>query len=171
MESVLNLNLKSKVKPAVFDFFAILFIYFVPALSHLFSFPVYLFEPMRLMLILSVAHTNRTNSYIIAATLPLFSFLISSHPSIIKSAIITAELLLNVWLFFELSKVVKNKFAAMFSSILMSKGFYYFIKFILISSAVITGELFSTPIYIQIIMSLIFSLYIFWIYSVSEKNN
>ena len=73
----------------------------------------------------------------------------------------TGELLLNVWLFFEISKRVTNQFAAMLSAIVISKLIYYLLKFALISFVVIESGLISTPIYLQVITSLIFSGYVF----------
>lgn len=52
----------------------------------------------------------------------------------------------------------------MLSSIIMSKIAYYFMKFVLINSLIIESELFSTPIMLQIVMSLIFSAYIYLIF-------
>lgn len=159
-----NVNLVSSridYRSIVFDVIALSFIYFVPALSHLFNVPIYLVEPMRIMLILAMVHTSKTNAYLIALTLPLFSFLISSHPNIFKGLIMTGELLLNVWLFFEISKRVTNQFAAMLSAIVISKLIYYLLKFALISFVVIESGLISTPIYLQVITSLIFSGYVF----------
>lgn len=151
----------SKIKNIVFDLLALLFIYLVPAISHLISFPVYYLEPMRIMLILAIVHTTRKNAYLIAFTLPLFSLLFSAHPSLIKTSLITSELLLNVWLFFVLSEKLSNKTLSVFLSIIVSKIFYYLIKFLLINSAVMDGDLISTPIYIQIIMLFVLSGYIY----------
>ncbi len=148
-------------KSIIFDIIALAVIYFVPSLSHLFNVPVYLVEPMRIMLILAMVHTTKTNAYLIALTLPLFSFLISSHPNIYKGLIMTIELLLNVWLFFEISKRISNHFAAMISAIIISKLIYYLMKWALINFAIIESKLFSTPIYLQIITTVIFSGYVF----------
>ncbi len=104
----------SKIKSIVFDLMALLFIYLVPAISHLLSFPVYYLEPMRIMLILAIVHTTRKNAYLIALTLPLFSLLISAHPSLIKTSLVTGELLLNVWLFFFISEKLSNKSLSIF---------------------------------------------------------
>jgi hypothetical protein len=159
-----NINLVSTrvdYKSIIFDILALAFIYFVPALSHLFNIPIYLVEPMRIMLILAMVHTTKTNAYLIALTLPLFSFLISSHPNVFKGLIMTSELLLNVWLFFEISKRLSNKFVAMLSAIVVSKLVYYLLKFGLISFAVLESGLISTPIYLQVITSIIFSGYVF----------
>jgi hypothetical protein len=151
----------SKIKNIVFDLLALLFIYLVPAISHLLSFPVYYLEPMRIMLILAIVHTTRKNAYLIAFTLPLFSLIISAHPSLIKTSLITSELLLNVWLFLFISEKLSNKILSVFLSIIVSKVLYYLIKFLLINSAVMGGDLISTPIYIQIIMLFVLSVYIY----------
>jgi len=151
----------SKIRVIVFDLMALLAIYLVPSVSHLFSFPVYYIEPMRIMLILAIAHTTRKNAYLIALTLPVFSMLISAHPSLIKTSLITGELILNVWLFFFLSEKLSNKVLGMFSSIVLSKLIYYLIKYLLINTALMTGNLISTPIYIQLIMLFILSGYVY----------
>ncbi|HEY6626324.1 MAG TPA: hypothetical protein VIZ21_05165 [Ignavibacteriaceae bacterium] len=151
----------SKIKNIVFDLVALLTIYLVPAVSHLLSFPVYYLEPMRIMLILAIMHTSRRNAYLIALTLPLFLFLISAHPSLIKTSLITGELLLNVWLFFFLSEKLSNKTLSIFLSIIASKIFYYLVKFLLITSALISGDLISTPMNIQILMVIVLSGYIY----------
>ena len=79
----------SRVKNIIFDLIALAAIYLVPAVSHLLSFPVYYLEPMRIMLILAIVHTSRRNAYLIAITLPIFSMLVSVHPSVIKTSLIT----------------------------------------------------------------------------------
>jgi hypothetical protein len=153
---------KQYSKSIVFDIFALAFIYFVPTISHLLNIPLYLVEPMRIMLILAIVHTSKKNAYIIALTLPLFSFLISAHPNVFKMMIITAELVMNVWLFYILAKKT-NQFVAILSSILLSKIFYYLLKFGLISFAVLQTGLISTPIYLQLITSVVFSAYLFFV--------
>jgi hypothetical protein len=168
-----NVNLISSrinYKSILFDILALAFIYFVPALSHLFNVPIYLVEPMRIMLILALVHTTKTNAYLIALTLPLFSFLISSHPNIFKGLIMTIELLLNVWIFFEISKRIRNQFVSMISAIVISKIIYYVLKFALISFAVLESGLISTPIYLQVITSIIFSGYVFLVLKKREAS-
>ena len=150
-----------KIKNIVFDLIALLAIYLVPAVSHLISFPIYYLEPMRIMLILAIVHTSKKNAYLIAFTLPLFSLLISAHPSLIKTSLVIAELLLNVWLFFFISEKLSNKALSIFLSIVVSKIFYYLVKFLLVTSALIGGDLIATPIYIQIIMLFVLSGYIY----------
>jgi hypothetical protein len=151
----------SNTKNIAFDLIALLAIYLVPSISHMLGFPIYYLEPMRIMLILAIAHTTKKNTYLIALTLPIFSFLISAHPSMIKTSLVTGELLLNIWLFFFLSEKISNKTSSIFLSILISKIFYYLVKFLLINSALMGGDLISTPVYIQMIMLLVMSAYIY----------
>jgi hypothetical protein len=151
----------SKIRTIIFDILALLAIYLVPAISHLFSFPVYYLEPMRIMLILAIAHTTKKNAYLIALTLPIFSLLISAHPSMIKTSLLTGELLLNVWLFFFLLEKFSNKTISIFLSILISKFCYYLVKFLLINSALMSGDLIATPILLQSIMLVVFSGYFY----------
>jgi len=164
--SISKLNTRS----IVLDILALAFIYFVPTISHLLNVPLYLVEPMRIMLILAIAHTKKKNAYLIALTLPLFSFLISAHPNIFKAVIMTMELVLNVWLFYELAKRT-NQFVAILSSIILSKIVYYLLKFGLISFAILQTGLISTPIYLQMITSIVFSGYLFFILRRKQINS
>lgn len=162
MEAILGNRIsKEIIKGSVFDIFAIGFIYLVPVLSHLFALPVYYIEPMRLMLILAIAHTSKKNAYILAATLPIFSYVVSAHPVFIKTLLISGELLLNVWLFFFLSEKIKNKFGSMLLSVGLSKIAYYALKFVLLSAVLLEGSLISTPLAIQFVTMFLFSGYIF----------
>lgn len=168
--SLLVLN-REKIKNILFDIVALAFIYFVPTISHYLNVPLYLIEPMRLMLVLAMVHTNKRNAYIIALTLPVFSLLMSGHPIAIKAAIMTMELVFNVWLFYTLSQKWKNTFVVMLISILLSKLAYYAVKFGLISMAVLHTELIATPVYLQLITSVVFSAYLFFLFKRKEVNN
>ncbi len=153
----------NKTRTILIDILALAFIYFTPAISHLFSFPLYLLEPMRIMLILSIAHTSRKNAYLIALSLPIFSFVISAHPSVLKSLLITGELFMNVWLFYYLSEKIKNVFGSAVISIVLSKAAYYTFKFLFISAGLLATELISTPLYLQAAVTIILGGYIYLI--------
>ncbi len=157
-------------KSLLIDILGLAFIYFIPTLSHLLSFPLYLVEPMRVMLIIAIAHTTKRNAYLIALTLPLFSFLVSAHPVFLKTMLITIELVLNVWLFYFLANRWKNYFAAIVTSIIISKAFYYVMKFGLISYGMIESNLISTPLYLQAITMLLFSGYLSLVLSRKEAE-
>ncbi|MCD4681103.1 MAG: hypothetical protein K8S00_12030 [Bacteroidales bacterium] len=144
----------------IIDIIALAFIFFLPAISGFLNFPLYLVDPMRMMIILALAHTNKRNSYFLAILLPLFSYFIASHPYFLKTSIILLELLLNIYLFYFLISKIKNSFFSMLISIIVCKGFYYGLKFLLISLTLIEGSLISTPIKYQIITTVVFSIYI-----------
>ena len=157
------LSAEQERKSLVMDFIAMAFIYFIPALSHLVSFPLYYIDPMRIMVILAIAHTNKRNAYVLAITLPLFSMLVTGHPILFKSFLMAVELCLNVFLFYRVSKIIENKFTSMLISIIVSKLIYYVLKFALISTAVINLDLFSTPLLLQLFVSVLFSGYLFMV--------
>lgn len=150
--------------PIIFNVLAISLIYFIPAISHALAFPLYLFEPMRLVLILALVHTNKHNAYILAATLPVVSFLLSGHPVLFKAFLISGELVLNVALFFTLFRFFKSRFAAILASIAASKFVYYLLKFVLLQWAVLEGALISTALWIQVSTMLLFSVYVAFFY-------
>ena len=170
MEKALSIiDLKSNIKTYLIDFSLLLMIYFLPAISHLFEFPVYYLDPMRIALVVALVHTSKKNAYIIALSLPLFSFLISSHPQIIKSFLLSAELIINLSLFFLLKDKLKNVFASLFLSIVISKVIYYSLKFALISFTLLNDRLFSTPLYFQLMAAVLLSTYIYLVNRTSTK--
>ena len=161
MQNSLVITKNRKFQIALMDIIAIAFIYLVPTISHMLSFPLYLIEPMRIMLILALVHTRRENAYFLALTLPFISYIFSGHPVLIKTFLISAELLVNVFFFYLVLKLVEKKFIAALTSIIFAKSFYYGNKILLISLGVFSGELISTPVWLQIIMTLLLSGYIF----------
>lgn len=162
MKSISNtLIQKNNIGSILINLGALAFIYLVPTISHLMNFPLYLIEPMRLMLVFALVHTNKHNAYLLALTLPLFSYLISAHPFLPKMMLITFELSLNVFLFYFLVKRIKKSFPSILLSIILSKAVYYLIKFFMIKFAILGTGLISTPIYIQTITTLVFSIYLF----------
>ncbi len=173
MEKVLSLiDLKSDIKTYLIDLGLLLFIYIIPSVSHLFAFPIYYMDPMRIALVVSLMFTSRKNSLLIALTLPIFSFLISSHPQFSKAILLSAELILNLSIFFLLSKAIKNIFTSFLLSVLITKIFYYLTKYILINLTLIDDKLFSTPIYFQLGSAVFLSFILFWFnrYSKNKSN-
>lgn len=157
------------LKSIALDLGALAFIYLVPTFAHLTSLPIYLIEPMRLMLVLALVHTNKRNAYILALTLPLFSFLISSHPVFAKMLLISFELSLNVFLFYLLKDRLLKVYPAILLSIIISKLAYYSIKLGLLSYAILDGNLISTPLFIQLITTTVFSLYLYFVFRLSKR--
>jgi hypothetical protein len=150
------------VKSIILDIAAIAFIYLVPTISHLLSFPLYYIEPMRIMVILAIIHTHRNNAYILALTLPLFSFALAAHPVLVKSMLIAIELVAMVAVFQMLHKRI-HVLAAIFLSIWISKLFYYIMKFAAISTIMPDESMIGIALHIQLIVSIIMSLYVFMV--------
>jgi hypothetical protein len=157
-------------KTAIYDILALSVVAFTPALSHLTAIPFYLLEPMRIILLMSIAFTTKKNVYLLTLALPLFSFIISAHPGAVKSLLITSEMLLNVSLFFYLTKLFRNSFAGAVSSIVISKIYYYLIKFLLISGGLLSTELVSTPFILQIIVAVSVSSLLWFFYRRGRVN-
>lgn len=172
MESVISYSsIKSSFKTFVIDILLVLFIYLLPALSHLVAFPVYYLEPMRIALVITLMFTSKRNSILIAVTLPLFSLFISSHPQIFKALLIGTELFVNLFLFYLLKDKIKNTFASLFISILISKIIYYGLKFVFINSGLIEDKLFSTPFYMQLVVAIFLSVLLLGYESIYRKKN
>ena len=141
-------------KTLILDTFLLVFIYFIPTLSHAFSVPLYQFEPMRIALFVSIMLLrNRNNAYILAVTLPLFSFLVAGHPVAVKNFIMGMELLVNVFLFCKLIDKKINPFWSCFLSVIISKILYYLLKFTAINTGLLATQLIDTPLYIQLIIA------------------
>lgn len=155
---------KSSIKDILFDLFAIAFITVTPALSHISALPVYLLEPMRIVVLLALVHTSKRNAYLLTVGLPLFSFLISTHPSFVKASLISSELALNIILFYMLSKKISNYFGVALFSIVISKVYYYIVKFGLLQAGLLGGELTASPLWLQAVLSLVFAGYIGWFF-------
>ena len=149
----------------ILDMMFIGVLYLVPTLSHLTSIPFYRFEPMRCALLLNLLFTgNKKNAYIMAVTLPLFSFFVGGHPVFAKAILMAAELSANVFLFDILSRKLQNAAIAMFLSILASKVFYYIIKFGIISIGFLDGPMVATGLLTQLIVAVVLSI-TFWKFS------
>lgn len=165
----LALKQKYSIRTAIIDIAALGVIYFAPALSHLISLPVYYIEPMRLMIILSVAHSRSYNTYLLVFTLPVFSHLVSAHPALVKTTLITGELLIFTSLYYLLSTKYKRLFFIMLVSIISGKVFYYLAKYLIISYGFLQAELISTPVIIQIITAVLYSAYTAFILNKHNK--
>ncbi len=146
-------------RSAAIDIFAAAAMYFLPAAAHMLSFPLFLLEPIRLIIILALIHTNRNNALLLAVTLPLFSFLASGHPVFFKMLIITAEMSLNVIIFYAALKLVRNLFISMATAIVASKLFYYALEYLFLTAALIPSGLGEHPVLLQAGLIIILSLY------------
>lgn len=134
-----TLSLPTK-REFIFDSAALAFIGLAPAFAHFASLPIYMIEPMRLMLVLALVHTNRMNAWVLAAILPLFSYLVSGHPEPLKMLVITAELLANTGMFLLLVRRGIFPFVSMFLAIAGSKVFCYSLYMLLFPWSFVVAE-------------------------------
>ena len=117
----------------------------VPALSHAAAYPLYLFDPMRLLLFAAILYSGRRNALLVALWLPLLSMLTSGHPVFPKVVLIQGELALNALVFFGLTRNSNRFVLGATVSVIASKTVYYAAKFVLIKTALMGGDLFATP--------------------------
>ena len=171
MDNTKTLQLNKIWSEILFYTSGLVLVYLTPVLSHLFAIPLYYLEPMRIIVILSLVYTGRFNSYILALTLPAFSYLVSGHPLFYKAGLMTGELLLNILIFDLLSNKMKNIFLITFLSIILSKMIYYSTKYIFISYGLLSGSFVATPLIIQLLLSIILGLYVFYIFYKQKINN
>lgn len=160
------------IKTSAVDIFLFSAVYLIPTFSHIIGYPLYIFEPMRIALILCLVHTSKKNTYFVALTLPLYSFIFSAHPVFLKSLLISSELVLNVFFFFLINQKTNKVLPAALFSIIISKVIYYLLKFFLIESALLVSGLISTSLYIQLLVTagLAVYTYIFYPGGNSEHN-
>lgn len=152
----------------ILDVIIFVCIYFIPSLSHHLPFPVYLFEPMRIMLFATILFSRyKHNTYLVAFSIPLFSFLMTGHPMLIKSLLMSFELLLNVAIFYWLRNRFKSNFFNIFFSIIISKSVYYVFKYMVLEFGVIKLDFISTPLYSQVLIALFLAI----IFSILYKKD
>ena len=159
-----------KISATLFlDAIAVVLIIFMGDISRFIGYPVYVLDPMRMMIILAFAFTPRWNSWILALLLPFVSYYIGSHPVITKTTLMAFELLLNVWLFWFLLDKTKISLLAILISIVFSKAVYYLLKFLCIQIGWLSGSVIATPLDVQLITTLAFSVFIFLVYLFNGK--
>lgn len=134
-------------------------VYCLPAISHLTSFPLYVIEPFRLMILFAlIAFGSKNNAMVLAITLPFFSFIVSGHPIVLKMMLISFELLTNILLFDFLNKTIKNPVFAILLAILVSKAVYYLLKYILVFNGFLDMSIVSTSLWVQLLVAIITAL-------------
>jgi hypothetical protein len=161
MKNSITLKLSASV---VLDILAVLFIIFLGDISRLIGYPIYILDPMRMMVVLAIAFTPRWNGWALALLLPFISYYFGGHPHLLKTCLMATELLLNVWLFWFLFSKIRMSLISILLSIIISKAVYYLLKYICIQQGWISGDLVSTPLDIQMITTIIFSAFIFTVF-------
>ena len=155
---------------AVLDAIALGMVYFVPAISHLTSIPFYIIEPLRIMVLISlVVFGSKRNALLLAITLPLFSFAIAAHPVLVKSILISVELIINVLAYTLMVKKFGAPFWPLLITIMVSKLAYYLMKYIFISVGFLSSSLVSTPLMTQFIVAILTTIVFYFLHKLSVK--
>lgn len=130
-------------------------LYLLPSISHVTALPLYMFEPMRLALIVALLFTNRANAFLIAFTIPLASSFITGHPVPFKAFLIGIELSVLVATYAYLAR--RDRFPAFIAltvGILLGKVIYYSMKYLALSTGLLAGSLISTPVHTQFVLAI-----------------
>ena len=135
---------RPRIATAAIDALLCVVVVAVPALSHVAAYPLYYFDPMRLLLFAAVLFTSRRNALLMAVWLPLLSMSTSGHPAFPKFLLIQGELVLNAAMFYSLYGRTNRFVLGAAVSVLASKAAYYAAKFFLIELALMDGDLIAT---------------------------
>lgn len=151
--------IKKSWSTVVLDILAISVVYYLPALTHLTSVPLYVIEPIRIMVLISlIVLNNKKNALLLAVTLPLFSYFIATHPLLIKALMISGEMAINILVYSSLIKKVNKPSLVLMVSIIVSKICYYLIKTGFVTTGLLTTSIVSTSLTIQIVVVVITAL-------------
>lgn len=164
MNRFLTLDRTVVLKVLVLDMLSVLAVYTIPAISHMLAYPLYLFDPMRLIVLLGfMIYRNKWNSCALAVTLPLVSFLLSGHPVAIKNGLIAVELLTNILLLAYMLDKRVNPTLSIVTSIGASKMVYYGLKYAVITFGFLNADLVATDwIYQVIVVAMICAIWFIW---------
>jgi len=150
-------------------------IFFIPALSHVAPFPLYLLDPMRILLFAGyLLSRQNANTFILAVAMPLFSSLVTGHPPFFKALLISVELVVNIFLLVQLIDRTKLHLAlSLFLSMIASKLVYYGLKSVFIYSGLIEGELITTNLWLQLgtIVFITLTFYLVWTKTGQQRKN
>ena len=163
-------NITVKLSASILiDIIAVLFIIFLGDIAQFFAYPVYELDPMRMMVMLAIAFTPRWNGFLLALLLPFVSFYMGAHPHLVKTSLMAMELIVNVGLFWFLFNKTNMSLLAMLLSIMFSKGVYYLLKYVCLQLDYLSGDLISTPLDLQVITTISFSLFVFIVFLIYGK--
>lgn len=167
----LTLDKIFSVRNILVDIVILSCVYFIPALAHVSPFQLYLLDPMRIFLLAGfLLSRQHSNAYFLAVTIPLFSALITGHPTFFKAILIATELSINLLLFIQLINRTKlNAALLMFISIVGSKIVYYMLKFVFIEVGLIEMELIATNLWIQLATTVFVTAVFYMIWTKTRK--
>ena len=148
-------TLRQQKNTLLIDVALLVALYLVPSLAHLTALPLYMLEPMRLALCVSLLFTSRANTYVVALTIPLASAMITGHPLPLKALLMGIEFSILVASYSYLVQRLRiSAFAALSAGIFLGKLAYYAMKFLALSTGLLAGSLISTPLQTQLVLAI-----------------
>lgn len=127
------------VKYAVLDTVLVTLACLVPAASHLFAVPLYVANPMLVLLLAGMLFgRDWRNALVLAVLMPLVSCLLTGMPAAGKMVCMMAELATVATMFGVLSRRWKV-LPAVLVSVVAAKGVYYGLKAMVLAPAVLVG--------------------------------
>jgi hypothetical protein len=121
-----------------------------------------------MILVSLVVMNNKHNALLLAVTLPLFSFIIATHPLLAKAMLISIEMVFNVLIYSWLIKKTNKPFWVILISIIVSKAGYYLLKYGFISMGLLSMSLISTSLLVQLVVAVVTALLFGQIYKLSK---
>lgn len=166
-----TITIKRAFLVVVLDVLALLLVYFLPALTHFTTIPFYIIEPFRLMILVSLVVMNsKNNALLLAVTLPMFSFVIATHPLFAKAMLISIEMVFNVLVYSWLIKKINKPFWVILISTVVSKAGYYLLKYGFVSMGLLSMSLVSTSLLVQLAVAVATALIFGQIYKLSKQS-
>jgi len=129
--------------------------------AHILPFPLYKYDPMKILVLITVVYSSRSNSLAIAAALPVLSFLSTGHPVFPKFLIMSGELMVFAFVLSSFRLRQSNRLIRFLGAVFVSKIIYYLIKGGAIAFGYLDQVLISTDLYTQIQALVILSI-VFW---------
>ena len=165
------LTYKNIIQLAAIDILLVAISCMLPVLAHSTSFPLYFFDPMRIVVLAGLLWgASRKNAFLLAVAVPLLTFWVTGHPMLPKGLLIAAELTVNLLLFVWLGRRIRQVFFCMLLSILLSKAVYYLLKWALISTLLPAQPLVGASLGVQLAVAVAISL-CFAFVAARQKNS
>lgn len=138
-EKVQKTDLRSIGRMVAMDAILLTVACLIPAASHLLAAPLYMLNPMLMLLMAGILlGRDWRNSLVLAVLLPAVSCLLTGMPAAPKMLCMMAELVTVASLFSQLQRNWKV-WPSMLVAVLAGKGVYYVLKAVVLMPAVLVG--------------------------------
>jgi hypothetical protein len=155
LSNLLNVRHQSIPKAIIADIVIIFVFYLTIMFAHIFPFPIYMIDPMKIFILLSLIFAGRNASLVAAIVLPLVSYVSTGHPIFPKYILISIELVVFVIILYNLKFSNSWGLQKLLMAITLSKFTYYFLKYMVIEMNIIQPPLFSTSLRVQLEASIL----------------